>query len=298
MMPISLMRSLVGMGIFEDTIFGNTDQSESFNASLDYARFDHDVYFENVIIHPNTKLKLTRSLYRRMFLPWSSINQSQAAPSDDDAYLALMRNYMNLGWYEDANSCYYEYRNKRRAAEPHGIEKVTDTFEWAIYGYGMKPLRTFGWIVGLVLVFGLIFKNGGSIEKYVAEKRKVIIGEESEEDENGENGAVGLTTKLKEAKIEFKDPFLFSLTTFTSGLTSFLYPSIQYEAVRHTRWVIFERLLGSVFIALLITAISKTYLIRYLTLKSEQASLHPDTGMHCPKVTLSMTGTYLTDYLF
>ena len=59
-----------------------------------------------------------------------------------------------------------------------------------------------------------------------------------------------------------RDPFLFSLTTFTSGLTPFLYPAIEYEAERHTRRVIFERLLGSVFLALLITAISKTYLIR------------------------------------
>lgn len=58
------------------------------------------------------------------------------------------------------------------------------------------------------------------------------------------------------------DPFIFSLTTFTSGLTSFLYPVIEYEAEKHTRLVIFERLLGSVFLALLITAISKTYLIR------------------------------------
>lgn len=37
---------------------------------------------------------------------------------------------------------------------------------------------------------------------------------------------------------------------------------IQYEAVKHTRLVIFERLLGSVFLALLITAITKTWLIR------------------------------------
>jgi len=56
--------------------------------------------------------------------------------------------------------------------------------------------------------------------------------------------------------------YLPSLTTFTSGLTTFLYPSIEYRAEKHKRLVILERLLGSVFLALLITAISKTYLIR------------------------------------
>jgi hypothetical protein len=45
-------------------------------------------------------------------------------------------------------------------------------------------------------------------------------------------------------------------------LTSFLYPSIEYRAEKHMRLVILERLIGSVFLALLITAISKTYLIR------------------------------------
>jgi hypothetical protein len=77
-----------------------------------------------------------------------------------------------------------------------------------------------------------------------------------------ESGAVELKTTLKKADLNFKDPFLFSLTTFTSGLTSFFYPAIEYEAERHTRLVIVERLLGSIFLTLLITAISKTYLIR------------------------------------
>ncbi len=195
-----------------------------------------------------------------MFFPWDCINQNQASPSDDDAYLALMRNYLNLGWYEDANSCYYEYRNRRRADEPIGIEKVTDTVEYALYGYGVKPFRTLGWIVGLVLAFGLVLRNGGSIKKYVREKSEVPLDDEPAAGDESE--AVELKTTLRRGEIDLIDPFLFSLTTFTSGLTSFLYPAIEYEAEKHTRLVIVERLLGSVFLALLITAISKTYLIR------------------------------------
>ena len=245
---------------FENTIFGNSNQSESFNVSLSNVRFGQDAYFENATFYPNTNLDLTRSFYKRMFLPWDRINQNQASPSDDDAYLALMRNYMNLGWYEDANSCYYEYRNKRRAAEDICFEKVTDTAEWALYGYGMKPLRTAGWIVGLVLLFGLVFRNGDSIKKYVRKDEEEIIKDETAEQDDSED--VELKTTLKRGKINFKDPFLFSLATFTSGLTSFLYPTIEYRAEKHTRLVIIERLLGSVFLALLITAITKTWLIR------------------------------------
>lgn len=60
----------------------------------------------------------------------------------------------------------------------------------------------------------------------------------------------------------FIDPFFFSLVTFTYGFTSFLQPSVEYELERHTRLAIVERLLGSFFVALFITTISKTYLIR------------------------------------
>ena len=245
---------------FEHSIFGNINESEPFNITLEYVRFNYDAYFEYSTFYPNTKLDLTRSSYRRMFFPWDCINQNQASPSDDDAYLALMRNYLNLGWYEDANSCYYEYRNRRRADEPIGIEKVTDTVEYALYGYGVKPFRTLGWIVGLVLAFGLVLRNGGSIKKYVREKSEVPLDDEPAAGDESE--AVELKTTLRRGEIDLIDPFLFSLTTFTSGLTSFLYPAIEYEAEKHTRLVIVERLLGSVFLALLITAISKTYLIR------------------------------------
>ena len=58
------------------------------------------------------------------------------------------------------------------------IEKVTDFMEWALYGYGVKPFWTVGWIVGLVFAFGLVFSNGGSIKKYFREKSEVPLEDE------------------------------------------------------------------------------------------------------------------------
>lgn len=116
------------------------------------------------------------------------------------------------------------------------------------------------WIAFSVLIFGLIFRNGGSIKKYVKEEREENTTKETIEDVTSE--AVVIKTVLKRCDLTLIDPFLFSLTTFSSGFTSFLYPSTEYRAEKHKRLVILERLLGSVFLALLITAISKTYLIR------------------------------------
>jgi hypothetical protein len=135
-----------------------------------------------------------------------------------------------------------------------------DSIECILYGYGVKLHYTLTWIAILVLIFGLIFGNGGSIRKYIKEEREEKpINETTVE---GTSEAVEIKTVLKKWNITFIDPFLFSLTTFTSGFTSFLYPSIEYRAKKHKRLVILERLLGSVFLALLITAIGKTYLIR------------------------------------
>ena len=69
-------------------------------------------------------------------------------------------------------------------------------------------------------------------------------------------------TTARRAEINALDPILFSLFTFTSGFTAFLHPTIEYKLERCMRWAIFERLLGPFFMALVITAISKTYLIR------------------------------------
>jgi len=69
-------------------------------------------------------------------------------------------------------------------------------------------------------------------------------------------------TKARKAPINALDAILFSLFTFTSGFTAFLHPTIEYKLERCMRWAILERLLGPFFMALVITAISKTYLIR------------------------------------
>ena len=225
------------------------------NVSFYGTKFGGNAYFDNAIVRGS--LNLTRTEYPRLFLPWKLIDKEQLSCSNYDAYLAMVRNYANLGWYEDSNDCYFEYRNKCRAAE--GIlsaEGFLDSIEWIVYGYGVRPLRTLAWMLGLVLLFGLLFRNDGSIKKYIRVETERAV------EESGDSVAVEIQTTLQRGELTLIDPFLFSLSTFTSGLTSFLYPQFEYRTEKHARLVILERLLGSVAIAIFITAISKTYLIR------------------------------------
>lgn len=109
------------------------------------------------------------------------------------------------------------------------------------------------WSAAIILAFGLFFRQKRCLRK--------IITEERIEDARDGSDEVLVETKARKAPLNFIDPFLFSLFTFTFGFTAFLHPAVEYKLERCLRWAIAERLLGPFFLALVITTISKTYLI-------------------------------------
>ena len=283
-------------GFWEATFSGDIDfgwttfSSEAYftyatfkgNANFDQTEFNGNIEFENVIFENETSfyraffkrpayfensfiksLNLAKAEYIRLHLRWDDIGSLHF---DEAAYLALIKNYYNLGWYGDANRCYYDYRNAVRrswqAASSPGfaakvsspLDRLVDFGEWLLYGYGVRPSFPIAWCIGIILAFGLIFWQKRCMRK--------IIVEERIEDSKDASDEVQVKTKARKAEINALDPLLFSLFTFTSGFTAFLHPTIEYKLERCMRWAIFERLLGPFFMALVITAISKTYLIR------------------------------------
>ena len=222
--------------------------------------FKRPAYFENCSIK---SLNLTKADFGRLHLRWDDI---ESLHFDEAAYLALIKNYNTLGWYGDANSCYYDYRNAVRkswqAASSPGfaarvsslLDRLIDFGEWLLYGYGVRPSFPIAWSLLIILAFGLFFWQERCLRK--------IIVEERIEDSKDASDEVLVKTTARKAPINALDPILFSLFTFTSGFTAFLHPAVEYKLERCLRWAIAERLLGPFFMALVITAISKTYLIR------------------------------------
>jgi len=253
-----------GSSSFEDAEFNR-------NIEFDDARFENQTsfyrilfkrpaYFENCSIK---SLNLTKAEYSRLHLRWDDI---ESLHFDEAAYLALIKNYNNLGWYGDANDCYFAYRNAVRknwqAASSPGVatlisnflDRLIDFGEWILYGYGVRPSFPIVWSAAIILAFGLFFWQKRCLLK--------IIIEERIEDAMDGSDEVLVQSKARKAPLDFLDPFLFSLFTFTSGFTAFLHPSVEYKLERCLRWAILERLLGPFLLALVITTISKTYLIR------------------------------------
>ncbi|MGV8126746.1 MAG: pentapeptide repeat-containing protein [Methanothrix sp.] len=254
---------LIGNSSFEDA---------EFNANIEFgdARFENETsfyrilfkrpaYFEDCSIN---SLDLTKAEYSRLHLRWGDI---KSLHFDEAAYLALIKNYNTLGWYGDANRCYYDYRNavrKNWQAPSSGLaarisnllDRLIDFGEWLLYGYGVRPSFPIAWSIAIILAFGLFFRQKRCL-------RKIITEEKIEDSEDGSDEVL-VESKARKAPLNFIDPFLFSLFTFTSGFTAFLHPAVEYKLERCLRWAIAERLLGPFLLALVITTISKTYLIR------------------------------------
>jgi hypothetical protein len=247
------------------------DEAE-FNGNIEFggARFENETSFYRILFKRPAyfedssikRLNLTKAEYSRLHLRWDDI---ESLHFDEAAYLALIKNYNSLGWYGDANWCYYDYRNAVRRswqAPSSGfaaklsslLDRLIDFGEWLLYGYGVRPSFPIAWSVGIILAFGLFFRQKRCLRK--------IIVEEGIEDSKDASGEVLIKTTARKAEINALDPILFSLFTFTSGFTAFLHPTIEYKLERCMRWAIVERLLGPFLMALVITAISKTYLIR------------------------------------
>ena len=228
---------------FRDVFFGK-------NVSLFDARLGN-AYFEGNVTLNN--LNLSRAKYDRIFLPWSRIGKLDF---DEGSYLLLIKNYNNLGWYKDYNDCYYDYRKDAQNKELENrdfLHWLFDFLSCISFGYGVKPERPLILSAFLIISFGLIFRKGNATLKFI---KKDIFEKVTQEE-------VRVNTSLTKERPTFRDHFMFSFTTFTSGFTSFLHPSIEYKLLdKYTRLAILEKLLGSTLIALFIASIGRIYFVR------------------------------------
>ena len=83
------------------------------------------------------KLILKDSEYKKLEVPWVDIQGR--LKYDGAAYQALVKNYNNLEWFDDADECYWQYRTTRRKEYLKGIKWAIDLIPWLFYGYGVRP---------------------------------------------------------------------------------------------------------------------------------------------------------------
>ncbi len=116
-----------------------------FNDTADFfgAKFEKDLYFNDV------KFRIFR-------VQWASIGDKLKC--NGPPYLLLIKNFKDLEQFEDADSCYYQYRNWKRDGRSLGWPMVFDYLAWISCGYGVRwhhPIIS-GFIV--ILLFGFYFE--------------------------------------------------------------------------------------------------------------------------------------------
>ena len=220
----------------KDALFG---RSYLKSADFNQTTFSGDISFEGSQID---SLNLTRAEFGKIFFRWKSIGH---LAYDETAYLLLMGNFKNLNFLDDANECYYDYRNDRRATLSWYYRPV-DYALMLFYGYGVKPDRPVLWSLIFMAFFAALFWW----------RQGILPVREGEPEEEAN------CFSLLEA-------VAFSAMTFLSG-GKLVFDPPEYRIASGRPWrdvqiskalFILERLLGMVLIIMFAIAVGKTIIL-------------------------------------
>ena len=71
-------------------------------------------------------------------------------------YIALIKNYQDMGWLSQAEDCYYTYRKEKRKRRANHLYSIAElVFLEATFGYGVKPFKLLGSFLFLWIPFSL-----------------------------------------------------------------------------------------------------------------------------------------------
>jgi hypothetical protein len=167
------------------------------------------------------RLFMNGTNYNQIFINWEDINQGFLT-FDNNAYLLLIDNFKKFGNIKDANDCYYEYKqyNSRNLG---GLYYLADLFYRISCGYGVRPERTFIWMLIIISLLSFYFWINDNMKPSSA--------------------------------------LVFSITTFISGTGRLLIEKPKYSPKKHlmASQIIFTlgRILGGILIILLYFSLEK-----------------------------------------
>ncbi len=208
------------------------------------ARFNRDLILEgarlysmqldNATFSENSKINLNSTDFSKFVVHWD-ILQSRIV-YNGAAYLALVKNYKSLEWFDEADECYYQYRRIGQEQASWGWDKVSDIISWLSCGYGVRVSYTAFWCLFTILVFGIIFWAGKGMNKFEIEGME-LPGD----------------TRLKpSARVSFTDALYFSIAMFTTSQA----PVNTYPVGVYRHLAMAEGILGWFFLGLFVVVLS------------------------------------------
>lgn len=133
---------------FRDSQFNDLAdfQSAKFENDADFigTRFDKNLYFMD-------------AKFSTLYVNWASVENKLVC--NGPTYLALIKNFKDLEQTEDADDCYYQYRDWKRNDRPIGWLKVLDYLSWLSCGYGIRWHHTISTALFMAVLFGIYYET-------------------------------------------------------------------------------------------------------------------------------------------
>jgi len=128
-------------------------------AEFNESQFSGYALFEGASFNGTNTFFLTRAQFDKFHIRWKDISDNKLA-YNDEVYLLLIENYKNLGWFKDADDCYYQYRKEYRCHSEMGFfAKFGDFLLEKFCGYGVRPVNALIWSATFIVVFGLFWRG-------------------------------------------------------------------------------------------------------------------------------------------
>lgn len=165
--------------IFDNSIFEkNVYFNDSFFGGMTGFRetkFLKDAYFYSEKSTPigvafSNKVDLCDVEFARLFIKWDDLREDKLI-FNKDVMIKLINNFERISKPDEADACYYYYRNfiknkqynNSRMFNQLNRSAAYDWLEWAISGYGVKQLRVIMVLFILTTIFGIIFWFGNGV---------------------------------------------------------------------------------------------------------------------------------------
>jgi uncharacterized protein YjbI with pentapeptide repeats len=142
------------------TFYGDrfSDYADFFGArfggdvDFDWVQFSGDAIFNDAEFSKQLSMHMTK--YDRLLIDWKSIKEH--LKYDSATYQLLIKNFRNLGFLEDADDCYYEYRKLSQKSKDWNWSKLLDWMAFLSCEYGVRLRFVLGWMGISIIFFGII----------------------------------------------------------------------------------------------------------------------------------------------
>jgi len=194
----------------------------------------YSMQLDNVTFAESSKINLNDADFTRFVVKWSAIKDRLIF--NGAAYQALVKNYKNLEWFDDADDCYYQYRMLTQSQEPWGWTKIIDIISWLSCGYGVRVSYVTFWCLFTILFFGFVYWAGNGMRRFELSGREIPTYRAGTSDD----------------RTPLTDAIYFSTAMFTTSQA----PYYNYPVGFYRYLAMFEGILGWFFLGLFVVVLS------------------------------------------